>query len=163
MMVLLGVGVMTKLFLRKAVPDEDWLVRAALGGLLMMLAAVGLAAVTVLRAVALARRSGIKLWLHPSVGVCRRNRVWPPGADGGRLENQLGLVLTSVGLLLFLTPTFFVLVAWLRVPPRVYGVALAGIHPAMWLWARGQRPVVADSAAECWPPDEVAAAGDPVQ
>jgi hypothetical protein len=161
MNLMIAVVAVTKVLLAKQGLDTDWIVQAAIGGVLTMFAGFGLCLLTALWTLGLARRHGLRLWLHGSVSDYRRNRIWPPGEPARPSRNQLGFLLVMPCALLSLIPAFVFVIRtplWLVVVLTV-AVVLTGrrlVYTA--------KAAIANSAAECWPPDEVAAAADdPVQ
>jgi hypothetical protein len=147
---------------RPAGAPQVRLIQLMAGAGVTLLAGLGFSSCATLWAVVIGVRNRIRLWLGASVRRARRERLWPPYGGSRKSENRIGaLQLTGfLSLLLIVLP--FCIFLFSRLPFnggfRWLPAAIAiGIWPAAWLWTKACHAVTAASAAECWPPDELAA------
>jgi hypothetical protein len=106
----------------------------------------------------LAKRHRLKLWLNRSATNARVNRVWPPCDTDPTSRNQL-LVLLIMSKTLIVQIPGVVLFA-MGMPLWLYLLASLAMLFVCRQWTRAELVVIANSAAECWPPDELAALPD---
>jgi hypothetical protein len=171
--VLVGIVVMTGLRGWQAVPPGfEQLMLSMAGGALTALAALQLSAIAAACALRLAVRHRLSLWLNSSVGSARRRGVWPPMTSDrpGRncLERLQLPAIPSTFFCIYLGSLTVMLQPFSKGPPdgvvfvlvMFAGIGLAlGAAVACWYYCVKlvPRSVHADSPAECWPPDELAA------
>ncbi len=153
MFFVIGVVLVASVLLNHRFADSAWLVRASIGALLTILVGIVLVGLAGLVTFVLARRGHFKLWLHGSVNKSRRANVWPPFDPHRPAQNYVFGLLIMPQMCMFL-PIPNVLLVCLNFP--WWSLLL---FTGVFIWAT--RPVkrmawelVANSAAECWPPDE---------
>jgi hypothetical protein len=144
-------------------PAVDRLMRSFVGAGVTTMGGCIIAAFMATVAVGIAWRNGVRLWLDGTATRARRANVWPPvGPDFPRANRLVWLLVTAA----YVSYTFAMIVAVQfieRLKQAGPGDLLLGalawctlIVPAL-IASRLQLAVGAHSAAQCWPPDELAA------
>ncbi len=153
MFMVIGVGLVASVLLNWRIADSNWLVRASIGAMLTMFAGIVLVGLAGLFTFVLARRGRFKLWLHRSVNQSRRANVWTP-FDPPRPAQNYVYALLIMPLMGLFVPIPVVLLEELNWPwwslLIVTGIFIRAARPVK----RMAFELVANSAAECWPPDE---------
>jgi hypothetical protein len=150
---------------------RDRLRSAAIGGGNTMLLGCCLSGIATLLSVLIACLLRQKVWLHESVNVALRRRIWPPYS----LVNPPKLSLTHGGasfipfrqMLLSTVPAAFILSCVSFCPVRPVWLACIitfGLSLLAMAWMAAMHFASADVPEQCWPPDELAAeSADPLQ
>jgi hypothetical protein len=143
-------------------PNRLW--EAFKGAGLTSVACVGLSAVATAWAMGVAARNRVRLWLDGSAVRSRRDGLWPPYVAARRPYNRLKILYFSAFVVIVFIGGINVIVHPLRAmgvgENPATGVAFLLVIVGAVYTEQLRHLVVANSPAECWPPDELKALAD---
>jgi hypothetical protein len=154
--VLIALAILFSIFVMRFPAVKHEIELAAMGALITFVVGISLCFATTLGTLKLASRHGIPLWLNSSVSFGRRTRAWPPFDPTLSAENQLVLLVSTLTLCVIL-PAFMLAAAFPEM--RLHCFCLLGVAYLFFFRMIRAKHVqlFANSPAECWPPDELAA------